>query len=133
MGGGGVIAKGGEAAGLAVDGAEATADVTAGAGVAFSGEAGISATEAGAGDALATGSEASASFAAGVEKVAAEGGSGPLRVGRWMAPKEFEAMQSSNAVQLSRSGVTHVAFPADPETFVSRGPRDGLRGIRRSS
>lgn len=38
-----------------------------------------------------------------------------------MGPEEFDAMQSSGAVQLSRFGVTHVAFPADAETFVSRG------------
>jgi hypothetical protein len=29
-------------------------------------------------------------------------------------------MQGSKAVQLSRTGVTHVAFPANAETFVSR-------------
>jgi len=54
------------------------------------------------------------------ERLAGQGGSGLLRVGRWMSPEEFDAMQASNAVQLSRSGVTHVAFPADAETFVSR-------------
>lgn len=51
---------------------------------------------------------------------AAESGSGLVRVGRWMSPQEFEAMQETNAVQLSRSGVTHVSLPSDPETFVAR-------------
>jgi hypothetical protein len=83
MGGGGVIAKGGEAAGLAVEGAEATADVTAGAAAASAGEAGISTAEAGVGDVAATASEASANVGAAAEKVAAEGADGA-------APSLFE-------------------------------------------
>ncbi|AGY56694.1 hypothetical protein [Gloeobacter kilaueensis] len=41
----------------------------------------------------------------------------PVRVGRWMGRKEYEAMLSSGTVQESYSGTTHVTFPASPNSF----------------
>lgn len=40
------------------------------------------------------------------------------KVGRWMSPNEFSAMQKTNMVQESMSGTTHVAFPADANAFM---------------
>jgi RHS repeat-associated protein len=40
-----------------------------------------------------------------------------VKVGRWMGPAEANAMFKSRHVQESRSGLTHVAYPANPDTF----------------
>src|SRR5690606_21510313 len=39
------------------------------------------------------------------------------RVGRWMSSIERRNMEATGRVQESRSGTTHVADPANPETF----------------
>jgi len=44
------------------------------------------------------------------------------RVGRWMSSDEAGAMQGSGTVQESRSGLTHVANPADASVFRRQAP-----------
>lgn len=41
-------------------------------------------------------------------------------VGRWMSKEEHELMLSTNKVQESLSGTTHVANPANPEAFIKQ-------------
>ncbi len=38
-------------------------------------------------------------------------------VGRWMSPAEYNKMVSSGTVQESYSGITHVAYPANPTAY----------------
>jgi RHS repeat-associated protein len=137
MGGGGVIAKGGEAAGLAVRGAEATADVTAGAGVAFSGEAGVSATAARAGEAAGSASEAAANLAPAAEKAAAQGGGdlvsvfhGSLNDSSEILANGLDAGRAPSFVSRDLAaaqdaiGANRVGFPGnDPGIIESRIPR----------
>jgi hypothetical protein len=40
-----------------------------------------------------------------------------VRVGRWMSRQEYTLMMAAAQVQESRSGTTHVAFPADQTAF----------------
>jgi len=46
--------------------------------------------------------------------------SNKVRVGRWMSSDEFAKMQQTGVVQESYTGTTYVAFPADPEAFISQ-------------
>ncbi|NPD25809.1 hypothetical protein HPP06_20560 [Corallococcus exiguus] len=48
----------------------------------------------------------------------AAGGSGTVRVGRWMSEAEHNAMQTTGKVQESLSGTTHVAYPATPDAYM---------------
>lgn len=41
-----------------------------------------------------------------------------VRVGRWMSQAEYEAMIDTGIVQEGSGGVTNVAYPADPETYM---------------
>jgi hypothetical protein len=42
---------------------------------------------------------------------------GYTTVGRWMSTGELEQMLKEGVVQESRTGTTHVAWPADPDSF----------------
>jgi RHS repeat-associated protein len=48
---------------------------------------------------------------------AVDGGEDSVTVGRWMGSSEYDKMVQSGMVQESRSGTTHVALPASPDTF----------------
>ncbi|MCV3217127.1 polymorphic toxin-type HINT domain-containing protein [Plectonema radiosum NIES-515] len=45
---------------------------------------------------------------------------GTVKVGRWMSPDELAKMQQTGIVQESYTGTTHVAFPSNPEAFMSQ-------------
>jgi hypothetical protein len=45
---------------------------------------------------------------------------GLIRVGRWMLSEELNLMISTGLVQESRSGTTHVAWPADRYAFYAQ-------------
>ncbi|MCP4494114.1 MAG: hypothetical protein GY820_43450 [Gammaproteobacteria bacterium] len=46
------------------------------------------------------------------------------RVGRWMSFDEFKKLMNTNKVQESYSGVTHVADPANAETFMKQAKKN---------
>jgi hypothetical protein len=76
VGGGGLLAKGGEAAGLAAEASDVAGEAGGLAAGEAAGEAGGAALEAGAGKAVQSSGEAAGDAAAGTEKAAAEAGSG---------------------------------------------------------
>ncbi|MGH2769078.1 MAG: RHS repeat-associated core domain-containing protein, partial [Actinomycetota bacterium] len=46
------------------------------------------------------------------------GAYGLTRVGRWMSPREHAAMVRTGEVQVGAGGTTHVAHPANPESYM---------------
>jgi hypothetical protein len=53
------------------------------------------------------------------------GSSNTTRVGRWMSKEEYNKMRSTNTVQESYSGTTHVSNPANPNSFKGA-PKDSI-------
>jgi RHS repeat-associated protein len=63
---------------------------------------------------------------AAVDGVRAVDNANDARVGRWMDPSEYKAMSDTGMVQESRSGTTHVAFPASPGAFGKQAPEGSV-------
>jgi RHS repeat-associated protein len=59
----------------------------------------------------------------GAETFLAKSGDDLVRVGRWMEEGEFAEMMKTGIVQESKTGTTHVSFPADPWSWLPKESR----------
>jgi RHS repeat-associated protein len=118
VGGAGVLAKAGEAAGLAAEGAELAGEAGGIAAGDAAGEAGAAMAEAGAGRALQTSGEAAGDAAAGAERAASAAGSG---AGEARAAEGFSELSRADELHsllnpiAQRMRTTAVMDALDPE------------------